>query len=208
MGIYYIDGEYVDEKDALLPVTDLAVLRGYGVFDFTRTYGGVPFKLAEHLTRLRRSAEWIDLPLALTDDEISGIVTQTVKRNGYPEAAVRIVVTGGESANGIMPANKPRLLVLVTPLRPVNPESYRYGSRSSRAVDLPARSQDPTISPIKAHAGAARRSARKAVSSTSRSLAEARPQHFRVLGDTLVSGVASSRHHSRVVIEARGRLSR
>lgn len=127
MGIYYIDGEYVDENDALLPVTDLAVLRGYGVFDFTRTYRGVPFKLAEHLARLRRSSDWIDLPLAMTDEEIGAIVTQTLKRNGYPEASVRIVVTGGESANGIIPADKPRLLVLVTPMRPLNPDSYRNG---------------------------------------------------------------------------------
>jgi branched-chain amino acid aminotransferase len=127
MGIYYIDGEYVDERDALLPVTDLAVLRGYGVFDFTRTYGGVPFKLAEHIARLRRSAEWIDLPLALSDAEITDIVTQTVKRNGYPEAGVRIVVTGGDSANGLMPADNPRLLVLVTPLRPLKASQYMDG---------------------------------------------------------------------------------
>lgn len=127
MGIYYIDGEYVDESDALLPVTDLAVLRGYGVFDFTRTYGGIPFKLNEHLTRLRRSASYIEMPLPLDDEEIAEIVMQTVRRNGYPEAGVRIVVTGGESADGLTPADKPRLLVLVTPLRTVNPASYLNG---------------------------------------------------------------------------------
>lgn len=127
MGIYYIDGEFVDESDALLPVTDLAVLRGYGVFDFTRTYGGMPFKLTEHLARLRRSAEWIDMPLAMTDDALSDVVMQTVRRNGYPEASVRIVVTGGESADGLLPADKPRLLVLVKPLNVVNPSYYNDG---------------------------------------------------------------------------------
>lgn len=127
MSIYYVDGEFVDENDALVPVTDLAVLRGYGVFDFTRTYGGVPFKLAEHLARLRRSADWIDMPLALSDEEIADIVMQTVKRNGYAEAGVRIVVTGGESADGLMPADKPRLLVMVRPLSVVNPAYYTDG---------------------------------------------------------------------------------
>ncbi|MBK8138758.1 MAG: aminotransferase class IV [Chloroflexi bacterium] len=127
MGIYYIDGEYVDESDALLPVTDLAVLRGYGVFDFTRTYGGMPFKLNEHLVRLRRSASQIELPIPLDDDEIAEIVLQTVRRNGYPEAGVRIVYTGGESDDGLTPADRPRLLVLVTPLRRVNPASYLNG---------------------------------------------------------------------------------
>lgn len=127
MGIYYIDGEFVDERDALIPATDLAVLRGYGVFDFTRSYGGIPFKLAEHIARLRRSAEFIELPLPFSDDEIADIVMQTVKRNGYPESNVRIVVTGGESLDGITPSDDPRLLVFVTPLKVMNPRQYLDG---------------------------------------------------------------------------------
>ncbi|MBK9125246.1 MAG: aminotransferase class IV [Chloroflexi bacterium] len=127
MGIYYIDGEFVDERDALIPATDLAVLRGYGVFDFTRSYGGIPFKLAEHIARLRRSAEFIELPIPFSDDEIADIVMQTVKRNGYPESNVRIVVTGGESLDGITPVDDPRLLVFVTPLKVMNPRHYLDG---------------------------------------------------------------------------------
>lgn len=99
MSIYYIDGEFVDENDALIPATDLAVLRGYGVFDFTRSYGGVPFKLAEHVTRLRRSAEHIELSLPFSEEEIADIVMQTVKRNNYPECTVRIVITGGAAGD-------------------------------------------------------------------------------------------------------------
>ena len=43
--IFYIDGEFVDEADATLPADDLAILRGYGIFDFMRTYSGKPFHL-------------------------------------------------------------------------------------------------------------------------------------------------------------------
>src|SRR5690606_41636651 len=65
--IFYIDGEFVHEGDALLPADDLAILRGYGVFDYMRTYGGKPFRLDAHLKRLERSAALIglDLPLPL-----------------------------------------------------------------------------------------------------------------------------------------------
>ena len=49
MSIYYIDGEFIDESEAVLPVTDLAILRGYAVFDFLRTYNGHPFHLEAHL---------------------------------------------------------------------------------------------------------------------------------------------------------------
>jgi branched-chain amino acid aminotransferase len=42
MAIYYVNGAYVAEDDAQLSVRDLAVLRGYGAFDYLRTYKGEP----------------------------------------------------------------------------------------------------------------------------------------------------------------------
>lgn len=38
--ICYVNGSFVPIDEAFLPVQDLAVLRGYGVFDFLRTYNG------------------------------------------------------------------------------------------------------------------------------------------------------------------------
>ena len=63
--IFYVDGEFVDSEAAQVPADDLAVLRGYGIFDFTRSYGGRPFRLDDHLQRLQRSAELILLELPL-----------------------------------------------------------------------------------------------------------------------------------------------
>ena len=56
MSVFYVDGEFVNADQASLPVRDSAILRGYGVFDFLRSYGGVPFQLGAHLRRLKRSA--------------------------------------------------------------------------------------------------------------------------------------------------------
>ena len=113
---YYIDGTYRPAEQAFLPADDLAVLRGYGVFDFLRTYGGRPFFLREHLKRLQRSAQQIRLECPWSLDELERIVLETLKRNRLDEANIRIVVTGGSSADSITPAGKPRLLVMVTPL--------------------------------------------------------------------------------------------
>jgi branched-chain amino acid aminotransferase len=125
--IYYIDGEFVVADDAQIPADDLAILRGYGVFDFMRTYGGKPFHLDAHLRRLERSAELIQLDLPLSIDEIRAITLETLARNAYPEALVRIVVTGGTSPDNITPNGASRLLVMIKQLKP-NPESwYRDG---------------------------------------------------------------------------------
>ena len=80
--IWYVDGEFVDSEAALLPAADLAVLRGYGIFDFTRSYGGHPFRLDDHLQRLGRSADLVLLDLPLPLAEIRDVTLETLARNG------------------------------------------------------------------------------------------------------------------------------
>ncbi|MAS34848.1 MAG: branched-chain amino acid aminotransferase [Anaerolineaceae bacterium] len=125
--IFYIDGEYVPSTDASIPADDLAVLRGYGVFDFMRTYNGKPFHLDAHLKRLENSARLIELDLPNSLDDIRRITLETIARNGYPESNVRIVVTGGTSPDNITPNGGARLLVMVTPHKPLPEAWYRDG---------------------------------------------------------------------------------
>jgi branched-chain amino acid aminotransferase len=127
MDVYYVDGRFLPSNQAMIPVNDLAILRGYGVFDFLRTYGGKPFHLRNHLERLARSAHHIGLSFPWTLDELAGIVLETVTRNNCSEANIRIVITGGSSPDFITPREKPRLLVLVTPVPPQPEAWYRDG---------------------------------------------------------------------------------
>ena len=115
MSIFYIDGQYQNADESSIPVTDLSILRGYGVFDFLRTYGGIPFQLRAHLLRLQRSAALIELDCPWDIEELADIVLGTLRRNAYEESGIRIVVTGGDSPNGFMPAGASRLLVMITP---------------------------------------------------------------------------------------------
>ncbi len=128
MSIHYIQGEFVEASQARIPADDLAVLRGYGVFDFLRTYKGLPFRLVEHLQRLQRSAELIELACPWHLEELADIVEQTLRRNHYSEAGIRLVITGGSSPSGFFPADDPRLLVMVTPLQTLGDEVYRRGA--------------------------------------------------------------------------------
>ena len=70
MDTYYIDGEFVPADRAVIPVTDLAVLRGLGAFELLRTYGGHPFALEEHLERLQHSVQKMGLLLPWTIEEL------------------------------------------------------------------------------------------------------------------------------------------
>lgn len=128
MSVYYINGKYVDSEKAMLPANDLAILRGYGVFDFLRTYGGRPFQLEAHLQRLKRSADLIDLECPWSNEELTDIIMETLDRNGYDESNVRIVVTGGDSPDNFMPQGDSRLLVMVTTAKPIAPTYYTNGA--------------------------------------------------------------------------------
>lgn len=127
MSIYYVDGQFVPAEEASVPVGDLAVLRGYGAFDFLRTYNGRPFRLAQNLARLRRSADLIGLEYPWSDEEVAAIVQETLERNNYPESTVRILVTGGLSADNITPEGRSRLIVIVTALKPMPDWWYSQG---------------------------------------------------------------------------------
>ena len=123
MSIYYIDGSFIASDQAVIPVDDLAILRGFGVFDLVRTYGGKPFFLKEHIERLRHSAAEIGLHFPWTSKGLINIVRETLEKNSYGESNIRIVVTGGSSPDFMTPQNKPRLLVLVSPV-PILPEAW------------------------------------------------------------------------------------
>jgi branched-chain amino acid aminotransferase len=58
--ITYLNGEYVDHEDAKITVDDRGIMFGDAVFDIARTFGGRPFRLEEHLQRLRRSMNYAE----------------------------------------------------------------------------------------------------------------------------------------------------
>ncbi len=114
METYYVDGQFVPASEAVIPVDDLAIMRGFGVFDLLRTLNGKPLFLMEHIKRLQASARRIGIQLPWTPQKLIDIVMQTLQRNSFGESNIRIVVTGGSSPDFITPQGKPRLLVLVT----------------------------------------------------------------------------------------------
>lgn len=127
MAIYYVDGKYLEDFEAALPLSDMAILRGYAVFDFLRTYNGRPFHLDEHLQRLENSAALLEISFPWQRSDLNSIVDKLLIKNGFAETNLRFIVTGGDSSDSITPENKPRLLVMATPLKSYPDEWYRNG---------------------------------------------------------------------------------
>lgn len=88
-----VDGEVLPAGRATVPVTDDGLLRGDGVFEVARLYGGVPFAWTEHLDRLERSARNIRLPV--DRDAVEADVAALLDAAGPVDAALRVVLTRG-----------------------------------------------------------------------------------------------------------------
>lgn len=127
MSIFYMDGEYLDSEKAVLSVSDMAVLRGYGIFDFMRTYNKKPFYLKEHISRLVNSGKHVGLNLPCSEETLFDIVMETLDRNNFKESNVRIVYTGGISPDSVTPQGNGKLIVMVTPKHELPSWWYKEG---------------------------------------------------------------------------------
>ncbi len=114
--LWYINGRWVHPNEGTISINDVAVLRGYSAFESLRTYDRRPFHLDEHLNRLYRSAKLIELDIPYTREYIANIIHEIIERNPYKHALIRILVTGGETEDGILPTGNAVLAVLTTQL--------------------------------------------------------------------------------------------
>jgi branched-chain amino acid aminotransferase len=123
----YFNGSYIREEELRLPLGDLGLTRGYGVFDFLRTYQGRPFHLEDHLMRLRYSAAQIGIEIPHSLEELRTIVAEVLKRNGGKESSVKILVTGGVSLDSFASHSQPHVIVSSLPLPSFAPDCYTKG---------------------------------------------------------------------------------
>ncbi|HMO32680.1 MAG TPA: aminotransferase class IV [Lacibacter sp.] len=115
-------------EQAVVPVNDLSVQRGYGVFDFFRTQNGIPLFLDEHLDRLERSAASLHLELPYSRAEWKEQIRLLMQQHRFSCSGIRITVTGGSSADMYTPGT-PRVLITEHPLTMQDPESMHPGFR-------------------------------------------------------------------------------
>jgi len=99
----YIDGAYLPSAEAKVSVFDHGYLYGDGVFEGIRAYHGRVFRLDEHLQRLYRSAQYLQLQIPIPPAEMRDAVLRTCARNGFASCYIRLVVSRGFGDLGIDP---------------------------------------------------------------------------------------------------------
>jgi len=212
--LWYINGHWLPPHEATISINDVAVLRGYSAFESLRTYNRRPFHLDEHLNRLYRSAELIELEIPWSREHIAAIVQEIIARNVYNHATIRLLVTGGETEDSILPVGKPTLAVLISPLGERDMERFAQGIKlitTSLQRTAPEAKTTSYVSAIRALKEAKRRQAADAifVNEQGHVLEATRSNFFIFHGDTLVTphaGILTGITRNVVLDLARGRF--
>lgn len=142
--ICFLNGQYLPVNRAAIPVTDLAVQRGYGIFDFLRVVGQQPLYLEDHLDRFFRSAREMRLDKGLQREEVTEIIFHLIHENRLPYSGIRMLLTGGISPDGVQ-IGEPSFAVIQMALAPP-PDTLP--TRGYRLVTYPHQRQLPHIKTI------------------------------------------------------------
>jgi len=127
--IVYLDGQYLPREQAVVSVFDHGFLYGDGVFEGIRSYGGVVFRLKEHLVRLYESAKTVGMEIPISPKEMEEVVLETVRRNELQDAYIRLVVSRGAGDLGLDPRNctKPTIVCIAASISLYPREMYENG---------------------------------------------------------------------------------
>ena len=121
--IHFLNGTFVTDDQLLISPKDLGYVRGYAVADFLVTHNKKPFRLAEHVDRLYRSAEIIGLRVPWDKEQVITWANTTLEKNDVNiEKTLKMVLSGGVS-HTMHQAETPTLIMIVSEYVPP-PASY------------------------------------------------------------------------------------
>jgi branched-chain amino acid aminotransferase len=122
----WFNGEIAEVGSTMLHINDLGLMRGYGLFDYFRTYNLKPFQWDWYWERYERSAKQLRIDNPLTQKEALQVVSDLIARQGGTDCAVRFLLTGGYTQDSVSSA-KANLLIITEDLHHTPAVEYTTG---------------------------------------------------------------------------------
>lgn len=124
----------------MVPVTDRGFLYGDGLFETLRVFRNRPFRLAQHLERLSRGAEYLGIKLPYPPKQLQRFAEELILKNQLADAIMRVTLTRGSGERGYTPseAQTPTLLMTLQPAPEVDPNQPAQCALLTSSYRLPA----------------------------------------------------------------------
>ncbi|MFM9967915.1 MAG: D-amino acid aminotransferase [Burkholderiales bacterium] len=91
----FLNGEMMPIGLARVSVQDRGFLFGDGVYEYLPVYSRRPFRLAEHLTRLKSSLAALQMRNPYDDERFGAIIAQVIAANPWEDQGVYVQITRG-----------------------------------------------------------------------------------------------------------------
>ena len=104
-GYIWVDGEFVDWRNANIHLLTHSLHYGSAVFEGDRAYEGKIFRLTDHSARLKRSAEYLGYEIPYTAEQIDAACEEMLAKSGLGDAYVRPVAWRGSEMMGVASKN-------------------------------------------------------------------------------------------------------
>src|ERR1051326_1338966 len=119
----FLNGQFVAETQAVVSVNDRGFMYGDGLFETMRVFNGKPFRMAQHLERMVRGADYLKIKLPHTPKELQQLAAQIIEKNSMPDSILRVTLTRGPGERGYSPrgADKPTIVITLYPAPPLDP---------------------------------------------------------------------------------------
>lgn len=129
--ICWLNGRYLDDSEAVVPLLDRGLLYGDGLFETLRVHNGAPFQWQAHWDRLRSSCDFLQIAVPDEPQAWLTVLRELMARNALQHAVARITITRGVGARGYSPRNasNPTLAMNVFSLSPP-PTHWRLATTS------------------------------------------------------------------------------
>ena len=133
----YLNGQFLALEDAKVSVLDRGFIYGDGVYELVPVYGRRPYRLQQHLARLKRSLAGIRLTNPHTDAEWEAIISELIGRMPFADQGVYFQVTRGVAKRDhAFPAGvAPTVFMMSNPLMLPSREQIERGVAVVTAVD-------------------------------------------------------------------------
>jgi branched-chain amino acid aminotransferase len=128
MSAVWLNGDFVDQSEARVPVADRGFTLADGIFETIKAVGSTPFWLSDHFERLQAGAVEIGLSIPFSENRIADAINRLLAgTTADTPSAIRLTVTRGSAARGLWPkdaASQPTCVLTVAPSPAMHPQDF------------------------------------------------------------------------------------
>ncbi len=126
----YLNGKIIPAAEAMIHVSDLALLRGFGIFDFLQNINGTPLFIDDYLDRFENSARLMGLEFPEKNRSILiQNILKLIQKNNFKHSGLRLVLTGGYSEDVFTPTLPNFIIIEQKIIQNIDYQDFKNGEK-------------------------------------------------------------------------------